>query len=61
MTWLFDPQYFLFVPSMSFPSFDVDYDGVLGSPSSSTGVPSFSSIGAPSFCSTDVSWFASYF
>jgi hypothetical protein len=43
------------------PSFDVDYNGVISSFSSSTGVPSSSSTRAPSFYLTNVSSFASYF
>lgn len=46
-------KYYLFVIFESSPSLDVDYDGVFGSPSSSTGVLSF--------CLTNVYWFASYF
>jgi hypothetical protein len=58
--WLFDSQHFLFVFSLSSPS-NANYDGVFGSFSSSTRVPSSSSIKAPFFCSTNASYFASYF
>jgi hypothetical protein len=46
---------------LSSPSFDANYDGVLGSPSSSIRVPSSSSTRAPSFYLTNASWFALYF
>ncbi len=39
VTWLFDPQHSLFVFSKSFPSSYVNCNGVFGSPSSSTRVP----------------------
>jgi hypothetical protein len=57
---LFDAQHYLSMLSLSSPSFDANYDGVFGSPSSSIGVPS-SSTRAPSFYLTNASWFASYF
>jgi hypothetical protein len=50
---LFDPQHPLFELFKSFPSLDVNYNGVSGSSSSS--------IGVPSFYYTNTSWFASYF
>jgi hypothetical protein len=37
MTWLFDRQHSLFVLSLFSLSFDADWDGVLGSSSSSVG------------------------
>jgi hypothetical protein len=37
LTWLFDPQHYLFVLFWSSPSSDVDWDGVLGSFSSPLG------------------------
>jgi hypothetical protein len=52
VTWFFDPQHSSSVLSTtSSPIFDVNCDGVLGSPSSSARVP---------FCSISASWFASY-
>jgi hypothetical protein len=41
MIQLFDPQHFKFILSSSSPSYSVDYDGVLSSPSSSTMAPFF--------------------
>jgi hypothetical protein len=48
LTWLFDPQQYLFMFSTFLFFFDADYNGVFGFLSSS-------SIKAPSFCSTSAS------
>ncbi len=53
VTWLLDPQHYLSMLSKFFPSSYANCNGVFGSLSSSTR--------APSFCSTNVSWFALYF
>jgi hypothetical protein len=55
------PTTFFICAFVFFPSSHVNYDGVIGSPSSSIRVPSSSSIRVFIFYSTNASWFALYF